>query len=456
MKESPEISRRRFLGLLPKAIVTALAAKYASDLISHPETLPKSSAEGQVIDPLNEPLSSKINTHISVTEQANSYQSGIKEKSSSENNELNESLELGRLRAIQALKKEISTPLNQINPEIATLYQRGFILDFSSLTEVKEATSNPDLEESIKKIIQLLSVEAKEVIEYKTAYLEFYNKPEVINLRKKIELINLIRFNLTDFQNEERIVDYKKYTQLWNNLFPGKTIPDAERLSVIESDLFFEISKLETNYLGSFEFDYEFVVKNWDNQSSCNLYASSFFACFGLQNKFSHRVDSRNNPVIYIKNETNGRTEFFIENESGQYTKPKGSVRELSAEGQHTWMIEDGEKYGWIDVTNLDYDEKLQKLKEGYVFYGSTEDHNWVIVGLTINGEFQPLLTQATSHVLLGAFKRKEDILAEDEPNPSRSNFYYRNSELYAAGYKFMPQLFGNDEARIFAIKPKN
>jgi hypothetical protein len=456
MKQPPEsISRRRFLELLPKAVVTSLAAKYASDLISHPKSLPKSSAHRQVVGESQEPPTSIIDPEMDrlLTEYINSHQPEVNKKTTSlEKKELNENHELERLRGVQALKEEISVPFDQINPEIATLYQRGFILDFASLPEVAEARNNPNIEESIKKIISLLSVESREMIESASISLEFFNLPEVIELQKKLDAIYYLRSRHLDYTDgDTKIVSYKNYVELWNKFFPGKVLPSPE---VLEDLSFRYQRKMNMLYYKFFSEHYSPKIeniKNWDNQASCNLYASAFFACLVGQQHFSHRVDSQNNPIIYLLNRQTGRTEFFIEGKDGQLVKPVGSVRELSAKGQHDWMIEHGEQHGWLDVTNLDYDQKLQKLKEGYVFFGSTEDHNWVIVGLTVNGEFQPFLTQATSHNLLGVFKRVEDI-SEDSDSGA---FYSRNS-VYSAGYKLMPQLFGNDEARIFAIKPKN
>lgn len=104
--------------------------------------------------------------------------------------------------------------------------------------------------------------------------------------------------------------------------------------------------------------------------NACNIYSTDVLQAMLGNDVISHRVSSTGNPVI----------------EGG---------RELNAAGMFHWMQNNGQDYGWENVTSLSFEEKNELLAAGFIFFGATEGHNWVI-GMA---EGAPVLSQATFDV---------------------------------------------------------
>ncbi len=98
--------------------------------------------------------------------------------------------------------------------------------------------------------------------------------------------------------------------------------------------------------------------------NTCNIRAADLLQALDVP--IGHRVDVNGNP------------------------SPDG--RELDSEGMYSWIQEHGSRFGWQDVTNLSYEDKKKLLSEGYVFFGATPPHNWVVGML----EDRPVVDQAS------------------------------------------------------------
>ncbi len=121
-----------------------------------------------------------------------------------------------------------------------------------------------------------------------------------------------------------------------------------------------------------------FTNSRYDNaRLACNIYSTDWIAAIGLGDRISHRVDNTGKPI----------------SEGG---------RELGAWEMQEWLINHGVEYGWQDITTLTYEEKVDLLEKGYVFYGADGGHTWVVYGTrNSEGKILPTLTQATSNILM-------------------------------------------------------
>lgn len=398
-----------------------------------------------------------------------------------------------RLEAIKNLRIKYSLPLEEINPQIRFMLHTGYVVDFLSLPEVREALSNTNFQQTLLQIIKILSVESQESAKFANEHFDMQMDPEFRNLnrvRNQTErLIEIkkgfkekeINYQIRDERDTlEQQQEYQIFANLWKQCFPNTRIPGLEEIEKLSKSLGWKIIDVGYKYLGEFKsktnsgldpnyphFDLTNTpepVEAWQGTGdfTCNLYASSFIACLGLQNRFSHRIDELQRPVIYKKDERSGKVGFYVE-EGGRLVSPKGKVRELRAADQIDWISNKGvEEYGWIDVTDLGYDEKVKMLSEGYVFLGGNGEHNWIIIGLEINGKIEPVLTQSSDYVSMKLFLPKEQMansryLLGDCARDNKDGSNYTEPYIpFAKPYKLNPNIEECPEGtRIFAIKRK-
>lgn len=304
------------------------------------------------------------------------------------------------------IRLSYSRPYNEIPAEILNLHKNGFKADFTSFKEVQDALNNPNVSERFLQIIKFLSVQSREEVLYDIRSGELSMVPEIIREEKKQALLSY--FSNHYYNDSENSTAKARLLQEWKICFPNKEFPTFEMFQESNSLYFAKLYQI-WNELNQYTYT---DVESWSNQNSCNLYASTFIACLGLQQYFSHRVDSKGNPIIYKKNESGNVFDKILIN--GEYLNPIGEVRELSAEGQHNWIIQNGSKYGWEDLSKSSIEEILSHLEKGEVIFGSTPDHNWCLVGIKIGDKVFPALTQATSNQLLRIFPSISDLKSFD------------------------------------------
>lgn len=314
-----------------------------------------------------------------------------------------------RQAELERIRARYSIYADEIHPVVRSAIP-GHLMDFDKIPEIQEARKIKNVHERVWKIIKILAVQTKgDLLRSKREMRQSNNLIKLLILRDNLNLI----------------------IQNFDNLKISETsrIPDISSLR----KLLDKVSKIiETIQLSSLDFDQKMGSNPaWSDKLSCNLYASTLIAALGLGHRLSHRVDEHGRPV-----RTGGR--------------------ELSAEDTHNWLNKNGEKYGWIRVTNLSYAEKVDMLRKGYIFYGTHPGHNWIITGVEIQGEIQPALNQATNHTLLKLFDTKNIIRSIVE---SYSGFIQDTREgsvitkedyYYGANYKIMP--YGHGEEELWAI----
>lgn len=309
-----------------------------------------------------------------------------------------------RIKAIAELREKYSLNADEISPEILN-YIPGSNINFENIPGIKEIRENPNLSERVLGIIKLLSVETKEEIGYKNN--SSFVKRELDIIFKEWEELEMLRILII----ENKVNSKSKYLEIYNKI--GK--PTLEELN----KLIEEVGKkaLDIHYKIYPQNQVTEIKSNpaWNQVDSCNLYATSLLSGLGLEHRLAHRVDSQN--------------------------RPSKEGTELSANDTLIWLLNEGSKYGWKDVTELNYVEKMQLLNEGYLFYGASKTHNWVVFSTEINGTMQPVLTQATFNTLLGIFDFNE--LTTNIPLD-----YYGQTFEYS--YKFNP--VGNGISHLFAI----
>ena len=124
-------------------------------------------------------------------------------------------------------------------------------------------------------------------------------------------------------------------------------------------------------FIGSFKENIGLEKWNLEHIPTCNTYSTTVIRALGIKD-ISHWFGSDGIP---------------------QYNEG----REYEAKDMLNWLNTHGEDYGWIDTTQMSYDERLALLKNGYIFYGATDVHTWVVFGVeTEKGEVVPVLTQST------------------------------------------------------------
>ena len=343
------------------------------------------------------------------------------------------------------LKLENSTSYRDTDKRILNLYKTGFLYDLTSIPEIQEAINNPNLNEKYLQIIKTLSVQSQEEIIKES---EQYRK--IIETKSKVRTLDALqefRYQI-DNSNSKYNPDTKAE---WDSMYPNTAFPTSEYLEEmidnLKKEMDFENSNLNYGHVSTIApvedpLDYEVPdIKTWTNQYSCNLYAASFIESLGMQENFSHRIDSKNRPVIY-KIDKQGKTRLYVK-ENGKLIPPEGQVRELNAEAQLNWVSENGIEYGWEDVTNLSYEQKVKKLSEGYIFFGGNPVHNWIVVGIEIDGKVEPMLTQATTNTHLKPFLPPENI-------NNLKGISEKEKDFYAHTYKLMPIEL---DTKLFAIK---
>ncbi len=317
--------------------------------------------------------------------------------------------EFQRLKSVRRLSEIFSTPLEKIRNEIRFLHNRGFVFDFTSLPEVKKLNKLPSLSRRCLEIVKLLSVKTKEEILFENEKFNFYTKPETLN-----------RMIIIFYHNSLYLSGKISYSQFLESISSLKT-SFQDLLALPVDDIGQNKSKIGSvmgNFEGKlyediFQIDEKYDsanlprVESWGNQDSCNLYALEIVKCLGLQYVLSQRVDGEDSPVVY-KNK--GRQVQQLVYKNGKLVRPVGKIRELSAKGIHEWLGRNGEKNGWEDVTTYSYRDKINLLRQGYIFYGATTEHNWIVFGQLLDGILEPVLTQASTHELLKLFSSESSL----------------------------------------------
>jgi hypothetical protein len=128
-------------------------------------------------------------------------------------------------------------------------------------------------------------------------------------------------------------------------------------------------------------------VPKWHNYDehgirilTCNTYAANAIRALGLECCMSHWFASEGNPNDHMEG-----TEYRAENVHDWLTGPKG------------------QEYGWFDASLMPLEDRIQLLREGFLFYGANRVHNWVIFGLPYGEvEVVPVLTQSIPNTLYG------------------------------------------------------
>jgi hypothetical protein len=270
-------------------------------------------------------------------------------------------LHRNRAEVVDKLKKDIAVPLAQIDTRIKNAYP-GILPDFKGVDAIVEAQKEGDPLQRVLKVIPQLGVETKEQVEGKKplSYEELSDegKERVSQIAILSEEINKISDKLfgasVSLSDTDKQALEAQYNKLW-----------TER-NVLDNKVYLERVSSIINIRYSFPLVF-----------TCNIYSTDLCSALGLGDVISHRVDTKGEPVA------------------------KGG-RELRAYEMKKWLITKGvEQYDWKDVTNEDYASKQKLLGEGYIFYGASESHTWVVVGVKDGDEVIPALTQSTDNIML-------------------------------------------------------
>ena len=314
------------------------------------------------------------------------------------------------IKYLEELRQRYSLNVDEISPVIKNTIP-GHRIDYESIQEVLEARKIPNVHERVLTMIKLLSIQTKEdLIDKKRGSLV---GDRLLKIMIHIDNINLLIANYEKLSTQSEIISRKI------------KFPELERLKIILEELIKIQDSLQSIYNQSE------TNPLFNDKESCNLYAGLLIGMLGLEHRFSHRVNENGKPV-------------------------KSGGRELSAGNTLKWFLKHGERYGWKRVTHLSYAEKVQMLKEGYIFYGANTGHNWIVTGVEYMGSIRPALTQATEHTLLKFFKTANIIRSPYESyygfltNTREKALLTKEQYLYGANYKLMP--FGNGTEEMFAI----
>ncbi len=342
--------------------------------------------------------------------------------------------EAALLLKIKNLKLQYSTNSYDVVEGVKKLNGR-FIYDVSTIPEIQNANKRNNLTDTYLEIIKTLSVQTREEVK-----LEYEEASSVAYLQQLGYLKRMGDQNDPAIQVE------------WRKNFPNIPFPGSE---TIESLIIEEQIKLNS-ILYKKNNQPPKGIDTWNNPDrySCNLYAATFIQSLGLQETFSHRVDGNNRPVLYVQGE-DGKTYLKVRNKETGKLENARNVRELNAKGQLNWIESHGSEYGWSEVTDYSYDEKIKMLREGYIFFGGSNKHNWIVIGVEIDGQTIPMLTQSTTNYSMVPFESKEkfDQKYSTYNNPYQTDTIAHNPN-YAAKYKLMPNLYKDyPEAKLFAIK---
>ena len=401
VKNGQPISRREFILLIPYILkiagigtIISLAAKYgikiSEEEISH--TLkPKSKQDTQ--------QEKEIETHTYPSLSVNQNLPSQPTLDSIEFRNLETYEQVNSNEYLVSLARELrylySPKKSEISPLITNMVH-GSLPNFDQMPEIIEARKLPNIQERILAIIKILGVNTQEELKLLDEINNLEQKIQQIN--KEQEVLFLKLSELEDLYSKEEI---KKNQDIYNLILSlrdeyiglGKQVEDYEaKISLIEK----EISKNAGN-------------PAWNDEviSFCNLYATTLLAALGLFHRISHRVDENGNPV-------------------------ENGGRELNAGGMFNWFREHGSRFGWRDVTDLTHKERMELLRNGAIFYGSSIEHNWIIFGMDVNGfDFRPILTQATDNRSLGLFPNITDGIKDRSLITSWKNSMLKLEYLY-------------------------
>lgn len=388
IRNKQAISRREFIQLLPDLLrlagigtIIALAAKIGIKILDEenkrPQTIKVHEAQVTKTQPL---IKSLTETNQNLPSQSTTDPLDGKNLENNKHVDSNERL----VTLATKLKYLYSPKRSEINP-LVTGMVHGSLPNFDEMPEVIAARKLPNIQERILAMIKILGVNTQE--ELKLLY-------EINDLEQKINLICKVLDGLshnTDEISKLITFDASERDQIIMNT-QDILWEQYDKLSKKTEDYWAEIVSMEQE-----------IIENagnpaWNSEviSFCNLYATTLLAALGLLHRISHRVDKNGNPV-----------------ESGG--------RELNARGMFNWFKEHGSRFGWKDVSNITHKERMELLRNGAIFYGSTIDHNWIIFGMNVNGsDFRPVLTQATYNKSIGLFP---DV-TEKESIPMLENLY--------------------------------
>ena len=411
--ESGNLNRRDFLRRLAIAAKgVAIAALMASGLrASSPEESEQlfSERESKLIEEL---LTIPIYQKIMLPRQVDA--SSVENRNIQMYNEAYSTEHLGEL-SIQ-LNLQYSPNRADIHPEMQRI-RPGFLPNFEKVPEIVEARRNPNLEQRLLTIITALGVCTKEEIAINKRRDQLNQDQQPISHLKDI-ILNEID-NLRRNENVSRSL---------RNKFPTIELVNAKEAELkLLSQKIDSMDKTIEDLLN--KIIYELGNPSWNDEhiNFCNLYATTLLEALNLSHRAGHWVDSSGNIVA------------------------DGNGRELNAQGMHNWFKEHGERHGWIDVTNKGFSELISMLEQGYIFYGSTKEHNWIIGGITIDGRCRPFLTQATDNTSVKLFPEVRTNVTDPKlvlPNSQDAQDSY---DSLAMIYK-LKDIFKTGNAILYAI----
>lgn len=388
IRNKQAISRREFIQLLPDLLrlagigsIITLAAKFGIKILENENKTSQinniESSQDTKIQPINKTI---IETNQGLPSQP--APDSIEFRNLETYNQVNSYEYLVTLA--RELRYLYSPKKSEINPLITNMVH-GFLPNFEQMPEIIEARRLPNIQERILSIIKILGVNTQE---------ELKLLDEIKDLEQKMQAIYKLQNSL--YNNLEEIDKLLTYDDSGRD----QVIMDTQYLI---GEIFNKLSKKNEGLLAEIASKEQEIIENavnpaWNSEviSFCNLYATTILAALGLLHRISHRVDENGNPV-----------------ESGG--------RELNARGMFNWFREHGSRFGWKNVTNITHKERMELLRNGAIFYGSTPEHNWIIFGMNVNeSDFRPVLTQATYNKSIGLFPN----VTEKESIPMLEDLY--------------------------------
>lgn len=406
-----KFSRRRFLRLA--AISYLIAELESSGLPIDPVTetsVTKETNSNTFTDEETEFLRKVLeqNIHINSNEAGTSesqpYASSLEYRNPDMYNEVYDGNYLEALSS--QLDYEYSPYLSQINPAIKNI-RHGVSFDFNQTPEILEARKIEDVHERVLKIVSILAPCTKEELKIRNILIKSELMTRILDNTKgtlKDSILLILRHS-----RESNIAKNPERELLEEKLKILKSIREKYNNQEKATEIF---NNFATNVYGN-------PAWNDEHISFCNLYASLLIDALELGHRAGHRVDNNGNIV-------------------------RSGGRELNASGMYNWFKNHGERHGWKNVSNLTYGEKVKLLEEGYIFYGSSPEHNYIISGIRINGRIRPFLTQATANHTIKLFNDFSDSATSYRGiPPSQINLDLAGTE------KLMPS--GSDY-QLFAI----
>lgn len=295
--------------------------------------------------------------------------------------------------------------LAKTNPEVNQFLRRIYI-DIDDLPNLSfEAYQTLSALETLNSSI----VDLFKIIDGTAMTFEGLVSPEDVGFVQTIDIVKYAtenHLNLAEYLKREKVrfakagelrrvltVHQEDLLKAIHNVNPSKNIdwskvPGIEEVRN-ESDIEKKI-KLLIKLLGIETFE-EATSRYHTDSSACNIYALDLFRGLGIKT-ISHLVDEDDNPVEEGGFELSAQdTGIWLSDHAKRADSYDETLRLLNEE--KTKLISDRE---FVDITQFDYQQRIDLLKQGYVFLGTTAGHNWVVWSATIDKEFYPLITQST------------------------------------------------------------